>query len=100
MARSAEMALLLLAAASAAQAQVPAGPEFRVNTFTTASQTPVSAAALANGEFVVVMNSPQDGSSGASVGQRLSASGARLGAEFVVNTYTTGSQVSAFSLAV
>jgi hypothetical protein len=100
MARPFGFPLLLLAAAGPAWAQAPAGPEFRVNTFTISSQTPVSAAPLAGGGFVVVMNSPQDGSQGASVAQRFGPSGARLGAEFVVNAYTTANQISAFSAAV
>jgi hypothetical protein len=101
MARSLRLAVLLLGAAGAAQAQVPAGPEFRVNTYTTATQQAVSAASLAAGEFVVVFNSyGQDGSSFGSIGQRFAASGTRVGAEFVVNSTTPGSQVSAFSRAV
>jgi hypothetical protein len=101
MARTTRVALALAALASAAQAQVPAGPEFRVNSFTPTLQSPVSAARLAGGDFVIVMNSfGQDGSGMAVSGQRFSASGARLGAEFVANTYTTGSQVAAFAGAV
>ena len=101
MTRTVRVALTLFGLASAAHAQVPAGPEFRVNSFTTSLQDPVSAAGLPGGDFVIVMNSfSQDGSGFASVGQRFNAAGARLGAEFVVNTYTTGTQSSAFTQAV
>ena len=71
----------------------PLGPEFRVNTYTTSSQMLGSIAAYASG-FVVVWNSSgQDGPSAPGVfGQRYAASGAPLGPEFRVNTYTTGAQ--------
>jgi hypothetical protein len=44
------------------------------------------------GNFVVAWNGPGDGSDSASFAQRFSASGARRGAEFQVNTYITGQQ--------
>jgi hypothetical protein len=71
----------------------PLGPEFRVNTYTTDRQYIPSVAADPSGSFVVVWNSlNQDGSSFGVFGQRFASSGAPLGPEFRVNTYTTSSQ--------
>jgi hypothetical protein len=75
-----------------ASSGAPVGPEFRVNTFTTDNQFFPSVAADTSGNFVVVWTSPQDGSSFGIFGQRYASSGAPLGPEFRVNTYTTGSQ--------
>jgi hypothetical protein len=73
----------------------PLGPEFRVNTFTTAYQAAPRIGADSAGNFVVVWASDgQDGSSYGVFGQRYATSGAPLGAEFRVNTYTTGDQSS------
>ena len=76
-----------------------AGPEFQVNTYTTGSQESPSVAADRNGNFVVVWASDnypssQDGSMSGVFGQRFNSSGAKVGSEFAVNTYTTGSQAS------
>jgi hypothetical protein len=81
-------------APSAAWAQGdPLGPEFRVNTFTTAAQRWPSATADASGNFVVVWDSDvQDGSDRGIFGQRYSSAGIALGSEFRVNSYTTGEQ--------
>ena len=77
---------------SAASAQGdPQGPEFRVNTYTTNQQLFPSVAADSAGNFVVVWHelSPgQDGSDFGIFGQRYDSSGAPLGPEFRVNTYT------------
>jgi hypothetical protein len=71
----------------------PLGPEFRVNSYTAGHQDFPSAAADAAGRFVVVWNSyGQDGSLSGLFGQRYDSSGAPLGQEFRVNTYTTGQQ--------
>jgi hypothetical protein len=72
----------------------PLGPEFRVNTFTTHSQVLASVAADSAGNFVVVWTSKfQTAGYGYDVfGQRYAATGAPLGAEFRVNTYTTLNQ--------
>jgi hypothetical protein len=71
----------------------PQGPEFRVNTTTTNSQYRSSAAADSSGRFVVVWESTaQDGAGRGVFGQRYDASGAALGPEFRINTYTTGDQ--------
>jgi len=75
----------------------PAGPEFRVNTYTTGFQyrPAVSAAATPN-DFVVVWQdgtSPGGGQPGRGVfGQRYATAGDPLGPEFQVETYTTGYQ--------
>lgn len=65
------------------------GPEFLVNTQAAGSQYSPSITALANGGFVVswyTTDAAQDGSSGAIKAQLFDASGARVGAEFLVNT--------------
>jgi len=67
--------------------------EFRVNTYTTRGQVNPSVAMDSAGKFVVVWESyEQDGSEWGIFGQRYSAAGAPQGAEFRVNTYTTGDQ--------
>lgn len=69
------------------------GPEFRINTFTTADQAQPSLASDASGNFVVVWQSDtQDGQGAGVFGQRYASSGSPLGAEFRVNTYVTSSQ--------
>ena len=83
----------------------PLGPEFRVNTYTTSQQDEVAVATFerflsteprapdTTGNFVVVWGSyGQDGSSGGVFGQRFLSTGAPLGPEFRVNTYTTNTQ--------
>jgi hypothetical protein len=85
---------------AAVRAEVtPVGPEFQVNTYTTGNQGYPTVAATADGSFVVVWQSSnsysfvgQDGSGSGVFGQRHDGSGARLGTEFQVNTYTTGDQ--------
>ncbi len=84
--------LLCLLGAAVALAQ-PVGPEFRVNTYTFDEQSQASVAADSSGNLVVVWNSDgQDGSSRGVFGQRYASTGAPLGAEFRVNTFTTGTQ--------
>ena len=86
-------ALTLLLVAEAAWAAGPSGPEFQVNTHTTASQARPSVAIAPDGNFVVVWDSVgQDGSYLGIFGQRFAASGTPLGGEFQVNSYTTGRQ--------
>ena len=73
----------------------PAGPEFRVNTFTTGFQGFYGLAVAADpaGNFVVAwVSQDQDGSFDGIFGQRYSSSGVPLGFEFRVNSYTTGGQ--------
>ncbi len=76
------------------------GSEFQVNTYTTGNQVDPVVAMDAAGDFVIAWSSQyEDGGSGGSTGgdygvfaQRYSASGAAMGSEFQVNTYTTGTQ--------
>jgi len=93
--------LVLIFVPSVVRAQGdPAGPEFRVNTYTTGDQgghnaigADPSVASDASGNFVVVWPSAgQDGSGRGVFGQRYASSGTPLGPEFRVNTYTTGDQ--------
>ena len=77
-------------------AGVALGGEFRVNSFTTGDQTTPGVVALSGGGFVVVWQSNgQDGSSFGIYAQRYDASGAALGGEFRVNSFTTGEQSTA-----
>jgi Ca2+-binding RTX toxin-like protein len=69
------------------------GGEFQVNTHTTNAQSAASVTSLADGGFVVVWHSDgQDGDGYGIFGQRYDAAGAVVGAEFQINTYTTGLQ--------
>ena len=71
------------------------GTEFHVNTFTTSQQVGASVAMGPTGNFVVIWDSfDQEAPSDTGVyGQRYDSTGAPLGTEFHVNTYTTGSQI-------
>jgi hypothetical protein len=69
------------------------GSEFEINSYTTDSQRFPSVASDTNGNFVVVwMGAGQDGSGYGVFGHRFAASGAPLGGEFQVNSFTTGNQ--------
>ena len=88
--RIAAAAGLLGAGAVTAQ---PFGPEFRINTFTPGWQFEPVTATNGAGGFVVVWNSLlQDGSGWGTFGQRFASSGAPLGPEFRVNSFTTSDQ--------
>jgi hypothetical protein len=72
---------------------VPQSGEFRINSYTTGDQVSPSVAADAAGNFVVVwVSGGQDGSGYGIFGQRFNAAAVALGAEFRVNSYTTGAQ--------
>ena len=85
------------------------GGEFKVNSYTAGSQEYPSVTALADGGWLVTWSSGlapwlpdgQDGSSYGIYGQRYSGSGAAVGGEFQVNTYSANYQYmsSAISLA-
>ena len=76
-----------------AQGGVPIGPEFRVNTFTTNSQSAASVSADPEARFVVVwQGNGQDGSGFGAFGQFFFINGIPVGPEFRVNTFTTGDQ--------
>lgn len=71
------------------------GPEFRINTTTSESQSHPAITALANGGWVVTWDShTQDGSGGGIYAQHYGANGSVIQSEFRINTYTSGSQGS------
>ena len=71
------------------------GGEFLVNTYTTSPQRMPAVGMAGSGAFVVVWTSNgQDGSGLGIYGQRFDAAGTKTGAEFRVNTFTTGGQYS------
>ena len=71
----------------------PLGAEIPVNTYTTEYQSEAVVATDPAGNFVVVWTSfGQDGSGNTTVGRRFDRTGAALGPEFVVNTFTTAAQ--------
>jgi hypothetical protein len=76
----------------------PQGPQFQVNTYTTGYQYEPGVVADASGRFVVVWESSAsaalDTGDPSIQGQRFDASGTADDAQFEVNTYTTGSQIS------
>jgi hypothetical protein len=85
--------LVLAALPHVAFGQIPAGGEFRVNTYTTDAQYLPAVAMDAAGNFVVVWQGlTQDGGNFGIFGQRYDAAGTPQGAEFQVNSYTTGDQ--------
>ena len=91
------LALCLLAPLPAgAQAPVPEGSEFQVNTYSVFFQAFPSAAVDADGDFVVVwsgdVSTGTDTGSLSIQGQRYASDGSAQGAQFQVNTYTTNSQ--------
>jgi hypothetical protein len=71
---------------------VPLGPEFQLNTYTTSAQAFPDLVSDSSGNLVVVWSSPQDGSGSGVFGKRYDITGAPLGPEFRVNTYTTNTQ--------
>ena len=83
---------LTLAAPARAQTPEPEGSEFQVNSFTPGHQQRQMVASDANGNFVVVWHSDQDGSYSGVFGQRFSSAGALLGSEFQINSFTTAFQ--------
>ncbi len=85
-----------IALSAVVSAQVPAGPEFRVNSYTVGRQTYARPTMEADGRFVVVWTSNgQDGSGDGAFGQRFEASGTPRGAEFRIHTSTLLSQYNA-----
>lgn len=71
----------------------PAGPAFRVNSYTERGQRAVDVAMDQRGNFVVVWQSEgQDGSSTGVYGQLFDGFGTPVDEEFQVNEYTTGGQ--------
>jgi S-layer family protein len=79
--------------ATLATAQTPAGGEFQVNTYTTGGQDSPAVGMAPDGRFVIAWRSQNiDGSGDAVAGQRYAAPGTPQGANFQVNSYTTGNQ--------
>jgi hypothetical protein len=74
----------------------PLATEFQVNTYTIVDQFFASAAAEADGDFVVAWTSGanQDGSANGIFARRFSSAGSPQATEFRVNTYTPGYQRS------
>jgi hypothetical protein len=70
----------------------PRGGEFRVNTFTTHTQSDPVVASDASGNFVVAWASELQVNGLDVFAQRFAASGAPVGSEFRVNTYATNHQ--------
>ena len=73
---------------------VPTGPSFQVNAYTTYEQRLPAISMDGSGNFVVVWDSFGQNNyySYEIAGQRFNSSGAKVGAEFTVNTYTTNWQ--------
>jgi hypothetical protein len=71
----------------------PVGSEFRINSYTGRQARPAVASG-SDGAFVVAWSSEaqDDGIFGGVFAQRFASSGARLGSEFQVNSYTHGGQ--------
>ena len=67
------------------------GTEFQVNTTTTGSQTNTNIVRNQNGSFVITWQSPDGGGDGI-FGQRYNRAGQPQGAEFQVNSATSGNQ--------
>jgi hypothetical protein len=74
------------------------GSQFQVNTVATGPQIMPAVAAAADGDFIVVWQSPRSAGSDVSYesiqGQRYASDGTAQGAEFQVNTYTTEKQIN------
>ena len=69
------------------------GAGFQINTYSTTYQSNGRAAALGDGTVIAVWDSDgQDGSGHGVYGQRLDAQGNKIGSEFRINTFTSGSQ--------
>jgi hypothetical protein len=68
--------------------------EVEVNTYVTGAQAFPSVDLDADGDFVVVWQSYQDGSETGIFAQRFSSAGSRLGAELRVNNHTPGFQIA------
>jgi S-layer family protein len=74
-------------------AQVPAGGEVQIDSWSADSEHRPQVAVEPDGDFVVVWESRgQDGSGLGLFGRRFDAAGAPRGSEFPINSYTTGDQ--------
>ncbi|HEX2464309.1 MAG TPA: hypothetical protein VHR17_06745 [Thermoanaerobaculia bacterium] len=86
------LAVFILGGLASAQ-PAKLGAEFQVNTYSYSGQRYPTVARDGDGDFVVLWNGPESIGAGNGVfGQRFSSAGAAVGVQFLVNTYTTGSQ--------
>ena len=93
--RSVLACLVCVVAAASLQAAVIPGPEFQVNAYSTSGQRYPDVALDTDFDFVVVWQSlGQDGSNEGVFARRYDSSGATLGGNFQVNSYTSISQLS------
>ena len=94
---SASMVALLAICGTAAAQPEPLGLDFQVNTLTAGYNDGADIGVAANGDFVVVWQSPESAGSdthGTSIqARRYTEDGTALGAEFQVNTFTTATQL-------
>jgi len=75
-------------------AGVAQGPEFRVNSFITLSQLSPTVAMDTDGDFVVAWSGNGLGDNLGIFARRFDAAGTAQGAEFLVNSFTTGNQTA------
>jgi hypothetical protein len=68
------------------------GSQVTVNTYTTGDQQAEAVSVSGSGDFIIVWHGPGDGNATGVFAQRYRKTGERVGAEFQVNTYTTGAQ--------
>jgi len=73
---------------------VPVDDEFQVNTHTSGTQSTPSVHMNSAGDFIIAWSSPALDNNGGISAQRYNAAGKPEGTEFLVNTYTSGSQTS------
>jgi hypothetical protein len=80
----------------------PLAGEFRVNTTTQNAQSEPAVAAARDGEFVIAWSGCCEyaGLGGGIMAQKFDSNGVRKGSEFVVNSYTTGSQTQPAAAAI
>lgn len=86
------LALALVMMCRSSWAQVPAGGEFRVNTYSYSIQDIPDISADRVGNFVVVWETREDGHGLGVSGRRFRRDGGAIGAEFRLHTFTTDSQ--------
>ncbi|MEM8556795.1 MAG: T9SS type A sorting domain-containing protein [Bacteroidota bacterium] len=77
---------------ASAQAPVPVGTEFLVNTFTPNNQSHPSVSVAPDGDFVIAWQSDNQEANYGIFAQRYAADGTPQGKEFQVNTFTEGNQ--------
>ncbi len=89
------LTLVGLAMTAAAQAPIPHGDPFLVNTYTGGSQRRPAAALDDAGRFVIVWDGPSAGDDAGVLGRLFGADGAPVSDPFQVNVATTGTQSKA-----